>query len=348
MNTAESGLAELYHVYDTAARVWADVAATGLAGWLEPNLAGTSPPVIDRKNARLAVPVVEADLILQVGPKRLMQIEFETSPGSDLAKRMLDYRARIMNEYPEYELTQYVIVLGSGVVPRFDDMEQLGFALAVKVVYLRDYPPQDFLISAALAPFAVLARGSRSEREWALGAAIQLIRTSEHPHRNVLLQVADAFAGIRLDRLTVERIEKENGMSIEPMVKHYLTTEVGQRMVTIGREEGLERGMQRGVRLGQELGREQGLEQGLEQGREQGLEQGLGQGREQGLEQGLGQGRERLLLALLRVRFGDGPDVKTVAQRLAGWDEEAAAAAITSADTAAVLLDAQPPIEAGS
>ena len=236
-----------------------------------------------------------------------MQVEFETSPGSDLVQRMLDYRSRIMYRHPGYHLTQYIVVLGSGLVTGFDDLERLGFALQVKVVYLRDCDPQEFLGNPAMAPFAVPARGSRAERERSLRAALRLIRDSDHPQKRVLLQVLDGLAGIRLDRATVERTEKENGMSIEPLVEFYLDTELGQRMVDIGRQ--------------------QGLGQGLEQGREQGLEQG----------------RERLLLALMRVRFGDDPELPTVARRLAVWPEEAAVTAITAAATSLVLLNAQPP-----
>jgi hypothetical protein len=307
VSEAESGLAELHHAYDAAVRLWAEVAPAEVRGWLSPSMAGRLPAVFERRQARLVVPVVEADLILEVGPQRLMQVEFETSPGSDLVQRMLDYRSRIMYRHPGYHLTQYIVVLGSGLVTGFDDLERLGFALQVKVVYLRDCDPQEFLRNPAMAPFAVLARGSRAERERSLGAALRLIRDSGHPQKRVLLQVLDGLAGIRLDRATVERTEKENGMSIEPLVEFYLDTELGQRMVDIGRQ--------------------QGLGQGLEQGREQGLEQG----------------RERLLLALMRVRFGDDPELPTVARRLAAWPEEAAITAITAATTPLVLLNAQSP-----
>jgi hypothetical protein len=303
MSEADSGLRELFHVYDAAVRLWAEVAPAEVAAWLDLALAGVPPPTVRRRPARLAAPVVEADLILEVGPRRLMHVEFETSPGPDLVQRMLDYRARLMYRYPGYQVTQYIVVLGAGVVTGYDELERLGFALDIKVVYLRDCDPQEFLSNPVLAPLAVLARGSQAEREQSLGAALRLIRDSGHPQLRVLLQVLDGLAGMRLDRLTVERAEKENKLSIEPMVAFYLGTEVGQRMVDIGRQEG------------------------------------LGQGRDQGQEQG----RERLLLALLRARFTDSPPLPTIARRLAGWPEEDAVAAITAATTPLALLDAQPP-----
>jgi hypothetical protein len=123
------------------------------------------------------------------------------------------------------------------------------------------------------------------------------------------LQVAEALARIRLPPLVIERIERESGMSIEPLVNMYLTTEVGHRIEDIGREKG----------------REQGLEQGLEQGREQ--------------------GREDVLLALLRTRFGDGSELGAVAHQLAqGNDEATVIEAILAASSPGSLLGPVPPL----
>jgi hypothetical protein len=62
-----------------------------------------------------------------------------------------------------------------------------------------------------------------------------------------------------------------------------------------------------------------------------------------GREQGLEQGREGMLLAMVRARFGNHSDVPAIVQRLAGWNDQAAAAAITAAASPAELLRAQPP-----
>lgn len=85
--------------------------------------------------------------------------------------------------------------------------------------------------------------------------------------------------------------------------------------------------------------REQALAQGQAQGQAQGWEQGQAQGWEQGQAQGRVQGGERVLLALLRTRFGDDPDAQAAARMLSGWDDvEAAVAAINSATDPASLL----------
>jgi hypothetical protein len=227
-----------------------------------------------------------------------MHVEYETSPNSDLVRRMYEYRGRIMREYPGFRLTQYVIVLGTGTVRGHDDLDRFGFVLDVRVIYLRQYDPAMFLADPLLAPFAVLARGSRAVREQSLAAALRLLRDSGDPRVRVLLQVLDALAEIRLDRSTIERIRKESGLSIEPLVNFYKDTEVGHRLQDLGREAGRE------------------------------------------------EARERLVLALLRTRFGDGHQVRAAARRLARWDEAAAVAAMTAASDPASLLTVDPPTTA--
>lgn len=298
---------QIFHLYDAAARLWGQCNLADAAAWFNPAVAGLSPGDFVSQDTSLSAPVVHADLLFTAGASRLMHVEYETSPKEDLIRRMLEYRSRIMRQHPDSRLTQYVLVLGDGRVPGYEEQKALGFTLDLQVIYLRLCDPAEFLANPALAPFAVLARGDRQQRENALGAAIRLLRNSGHPQSQTQLQITEALARIRLDPETIERVKKENGMSIEPLVDFYRETEVGHRL--------------------EELGRQQGLEQGLEQG--------LAQGREEG--------REQLLLALLRSRFGDTPDLRAAAHRLAGWDREAAVTAVTTVSVPSTLLNAEPP-----
>jgi hypothetical protein len=294
----EIGLDELHDVYDTAMRLWADACLAEMVRWLDPSVAELPEKAFQKKPTQFAVPLVTADLLVTAGPNRLMHVEYESGPDKDLVRRMYDYRGRMMREYPGYRLTQYVLVLGNGLVRGYDDLAAFGFALDVRVVYFREYDPAEFLSSPVLAPFAALGRGSPAAREEALGAAIRLLWGSDHPERRLLLQITKALARTHLDSVAIDRIEKENGMNIQPLVDFYRDTEVGQRLQDLGREEG------------RELGREQG--------------------------------REKVLLALLRSRFADGPQVRAAARRLAEWDDEAAAIeAITAASGPGSLLDAE-------
>jgi hypothetical protein len=221
-------------------RLWAEPSLPEVARWLDPTVAAVPIVAFQKLATRFAVPMMEADLLIKAGDDRLMHAEFQAFPDSGLVQRMYEYRGRIMQAYPGMRLDQYVLVLGSDTIASFDCLKTRGFALDVRVIYLREHDPAEFLADPLLAPFAVLARGSRAVREASLAAAFRVLAESRHPRRQVLLQVTEALARIRLDELTIKRIERENGMSIEPMVDFYRDTEVGHRLQSIGREEGRE------------------------------------------------------------------------------------------------------------
>jgi hypothetical protein len=227
---------EIDQPYDAAMRRWAERNLPPVAGWLDPTVAGLAPSAFVQRVATFAVPNVFADLLTTAGKNRLMHIEYETSPRKSLVPRMFNYRARIMTLYPKTRLTQHVIVLGNGRVRGHDDVSN-GFILDLRIVYLRDRDAAEFLQNPVMAPLAVLTRGRRERRERSFAAALRLIRDGGHPGAGELLQTAETLALIRLDRFTIDRIRKENGMSIQPLVDHYRDTEVGQHLRRLGREE---------------------------------------------------------------------------------------------------------------
>jgi hypothetical protein len=299
------GQDELFHSYDSAMRLCANVGLQRLAGWLDPKAAELPAEDIVERPTAFSAPVVYADLLCSAGPFQLMHVEYETSPGPDLARRMLEYRARIMKHYPDAQFTQYVIVLGNGVVKGHDDLERFGFVLDLRVIYLRERDPAEFLTIPELAPLAVLARGSRAVRERSLAAAFRLLKSSSHPRVIDLRLSVEMLAGIRLDRPTIDRIARECGMDISdirPMVEYFRDTEWSQEL----------------LRESEDKVRQQGLERG----------------------------RERMLVALLRTRFGDDALVPEAARHLASWEEGAAIGAITEAVDPQSLLTAQPPAPA--
>jgi hypothetical protein len=67
------------------------------------------------------------------------------------------------------------------------------------------------------------------------------------------------------------------------------------------------------------------------------------EGQAEGREQGQAEGREQVLLAVLRARFGDGPEVEQAVRMLVGWaDVDAALAVITAAPDSETLLHQLP------
>jgi hypothetical protein len=230
---------QLHQKYDAVLRRWAQHNLPTVAGWLDPTVAGLAPAAYTEQPATFALPTVTADLLIGAGRNRLMHVEYESCPRRTLVTRMFNYRARIMTLYPRARLTQFVIVLGDGRVRGHDDVSN-GFILDLRVIYLREHDPAEFLHDPVLAPLAVLARGRRKARERSFSAALRLIRDSGHPWTGELLQTAETLALIRLDETTIARIRKENAMSIQPLVDHYRNTEVGLHLQRLGREEGRE------------------------------------------------------------------------------------------------------------
>jgi hypothetical protein len=292
--------------YDTAMRRWVERNLPTVAVWLDPAVAGLPPTAFIQRPATFAVPSIVADLLITAGKSRLMHVEYETSPRKGLVARMFNYRARIMSLYPKTRLTQHVIVLENGRVRGHDDVRN-GFLLDLRIMYVRERDPTEFLADPVLAPLAVLARGRRTRREHSFGAALRLIRDSGHPGSAELFQTAEILALIRLDAITIDRIRKENGMSIQPLVDHYRNTEVGSHL----------------QRIGHDRGHDEGLQEGREEGRQE--------------------KQEGMLRSLLRRQFGDRPEASAIVQRLAGWSDSAAMNAILDAPDIQTLLTAEPP-----
>jgi hypothetical protein len=304
---------------------WFDSNPAALVKWLDPTASEVSDEAIVPLPTELeARDSMHCDRLLRIGPGRLMQVEFETAPRKDLVRRMLEYRVRLMRAHPDEVLTQHIIVLGGQKVQGYDDLEQYGFALDLKVIHLFEHDPSEYLADPMLAPLAVLARGDRQDRVRSLTAAGRLLQESNSQKSSTWWDTAVKLAQLHMDVDSIFRAEKESTMDVLPI------TEYLERFGPV--EEILAESRQRQ------------LEEGREQGIEEGLKQGLEQGREQGLERGLEQGRELLLLRVIKQRFGDGPEASTAAHHLVGWnDDDAALAAIAAATDLAELQPSVPP-----
>jgi hypothetical protein len=96
-------------------------------------------------------------------------------------------------------------------------------------------------------------------------------------------------------------------MSIQPLVDHFLDTEVGHHIRRIGTDEGIQKG----------------------------------------IEKGIAQEKERMLQVALEVRFGENSDATAAAvQRLSNWTEVEAISTIMSAPDLQTLLTAAAPARA--
>lgn len=158
-----------------------------------------------------------ADLVIEVAPGQLAQVEFVTTVESDLPVRMHEYRSRLMRRQPGWRLRQHVVVLGRGEVLETHGDEDHWYRLFV--TYLRDQDPKELLSHPSLAPLAVLARAaSPAERAALLAEALEVIKDREpdETRRSDLIDTAASLARIRLQRPTiVELLGKESAMPID-------------------------------------------------------------------------------------------------------------------------------------
>jgi hypothetical protein len=229
-------------VFDRAMRRVAEGDLVAFCQWLEVDLAGPAQIL----SGSFPAATLHTDLLVRVGPQRLMHVEYMRSPPPDLAVRMIGYRASIMRSHPGMQISQHAIVLGDGRVRSADDPEN-GFTLGLRTIYLRDCDPAPLLSVPGLAPLAVLAEGDRQARARSLVAAVNAIQTGTEsgPGQAQLLEAAAVLATIRLDGLTIDQIRRESGLSVESIADFYSETEVGRELVNRGIEQGIEREIDR-------------------------------------------------------------------------------------------------------
>jgi hypothetical protein len=293
-------------IFDRAMRQVAEGDLTAFCSWLGVHTDGP----VELRSGSFPAGTMHADLLAQVTPGRLLHVEYQRITEPDLAVRMLGYRAQIMRRYPGLGVTQHVIVLGDGWLQPCDDLET-GFRLGLRITYLRELDPEPLLATAGLAPLAVLASGDQGRRAQSLAGAFEMIRSGTTPGsgQDQLLEAAAILATIRLDRLTIDQIAKESGMTVESIADFYSDTKIGQELLRRGEAKGEARGEARGEAKGEARGVRATLE------------------------------------ALLKERFGDQDDLPAVAAGLAHWASPAAAVqAITTAGTLDDLRREPPPV----
>ncbi|WP_285598880.1 hypothetical protein [Kineosporia sp. NBRC 101731] len=183
----------------------------------------------------------QTDLLVRTGPEQLLHMEYMRSPEADMAARMTSYRGQIMLKHPGMRLTQVAIVLGNGRLQSRDD-PGTGFCLGLRTIYLRELDPALLLSRPGLAPLAVLSRGTQEERGQHLAATLDLIGRQPAHRRSVLAWAAMTLAPITLDRSTIERIRKENTMTVNDVADFYSEIDFGIELQQRGRQEGRQEG----------------------------------------------------------------------------------------------------------
>jgi hypothetical protein len=228
-------------VIDRAVKLLAQENTVAFCDWLKVD--AESPPVAIGGEFAAETKLVE--LLAEIGPDRLLHAEYVRKIEADLSARMTYYRARIMIKHPGKSITQCAVILGSGRVRSCDDSEN-GFALGLREIYVREYDPAVFLSHPDLCAFAVLARGSRSKRARCLQKVFLIAEDQPERKRNIIIDVALELAPITLPTSMINRIQKEQRMTLQSVVDFYRKTDVGKEISHIAHDEGHEEGLEEG------------------------------------------------------------------------------------------------------
>jgi hypothetical protein len=139
---------------------------------------------------------LHADLLLRVGPTRLVHVEYERRPSVDLIARMFVYLLAILNHHSGAKVSQHVVVLGTREIREYPGTAVHVFWKSVSVCFLRDVDPARFLKEVSLAPMAALGRGDDARRTSVFAEAVTMIRDGGGSRMQDLLEFAATLASI--------------------------------------------------------------------------------------------------------------------------------------------------------
>jgi hypothetical protein len=157
------------------------------------------------------------DLLVLVGPNRLMHVEYARRASDDLVGRMLLYRGPIMQQFPKHHVSQHIVVLGEGTVSGYDDYRANDFAVNLQVLYLRDADPDTFLGDVNFAPQAMLRGAGPAESVKVAARVIDVVRERRGERLEQLLEFIAVLAVIASDPAVVEKIIEETEMTVEAL-----------------------------------------------------------------------------------------------------------------------------------
>lgn len=259
-----------------------------------------------------------ADLVVRLrerpsGEPFLLHIEIQSHNEPLMPWRMLRYLTDVQMRHPGQRLRQYLIYIGGEPLRMADRIEQPELSYRYGLLDMRrvdcerllaqDNP--DALVLAILCDF----RGRDPQ-----GVVNEIFRRlqahlGDNPKR--LREYIDMIEVLSENRDLKTQIKEAEAMLTQIDVKRLPSYELG---------------LEKGWKDGMEVGLERGLAYGMDKGMEKGVKQGL--------EQGMEQGRVKLLLRLLRVKFGPlAPELEARVQAAGGEQIELWAERILTAQS---------------
>ncbi|MBW4687745.1 MAG: Rpn family recombination-promoting nuclease/putative transposase [Komarekiella atlantica HA4396-MV6] len=221
-------------MFDNTCKFIAEIYSPDFATWLlgEPiTLTKLSP-------TELSLEPIRADaLILLQSDEVVLHIEFQTQPDENMPFRMADYRLRVYRRFPHKRMHQVVIYLdkttSEEVYKTTFTIENLRHEFSV--IRLWEQPPEIFLRTTGLLPFAVLADTSNQVGTLQQAAAA-VDKISERRTQSNIAAATAILAGLVLEQEVIGRLFRKDIMR-ESVIYQSIKTE--------GREEGIEVGVRR-------------------------------------------------------------------------------------------------------
>jgi predicted transposase/invertase (TIGR01784 family) len=197
-------------MYDNTCKFIAETFPREMARWL----LGQALPLTKLEPSELSAEPIRADAVIFLqGEQLILHLEFQTSPQPDLPFRMADYRLRLSRRYPELMLRQIVVYLRRSNSPLVyqDSFEIPNLTARFEIIRLWEQPPEQFLSSPGLFPFAVLANTANAQGT--LQQVAQEIEKIEEvrEQRNVAASTA-ILAGLKLEKETIKTILRSETM----------------------------------------------------------------------------------------------------------------------------------------
>ncbi|MBH8575415.1 Rpn family recombination-promoting nuclease/putative transposase [Nostocaceae cyanobacterium CENA369] len=198
-------------MFDNTCKLIAELYSPDFATWL----LGKPITLTKLSPTELSIEPIRADaLIMLQSDEVVLHIEFQTAPDENMPFRMADYYLRIYRRYPNKQIHQVVIYLDKTTS---DKVYQSTFAAdrmrhEFSVIRLWEQPPEIFLRTPGLLPFAVLsATDNKARTLQQVAAAVD--RISERQTQSNISAAAAILAGLVLDKEVIGRLFRRDIMS---------------------------------------------------------------------------------------------------------------------------------------
>ncbi|MBD2458534.1 Rpn family recombination-promoting nuclease/putative transposase [Nostoc sp. FACHB-87] len=198
-------------MFDNTCKLIAELYSPDFATWL----LGKPITLTKLSPTELSIEPIRADaLIMLQSDEIVLHVEFQTAPDEDMPFRMADYYLRIYRRYPNKQIHQFVIYLDK---TSSEKVYQTTFVTAkmrheFEVIRLWEQPPELFLRTPGLLPFAVLsATENKASTLQQVAAAVDKI--DERRTQSNISAAAAILAGLVLDQEVIGRLFRKDIMS---------------------------------------------------------------------------------------------------------------------------------------